>query len=697
MTFLHPWALWLGLAAAGLPVVIHWLTRPRPIRLPLSTVRFVREAVRQRRSRSRLRDWLILALRTLAVLLLAWAVARPVLGERPLIVPGEGEAAARVVLLDVSQSMAANVHGIQMVERARPAAAAYLADQVGVQANLILAGARPRPAFDRLSTNFAALREELAQARPRPERLNAQAAINLASDLLATASTQGQRRELVIVSDLQKTSWSNVDLSVLPEDTRIQLESVAPAEELPNLAILRVGSRGRVEQGRPVRLEVDVGNFSSTPRKVQVEVSLGQATYHLEGLCAGSRTTLTADIAPPGVGWLSGEGRLTDVEDVLPGDNVRSFVLEVRPPPTYALITRQPADLRPSSSYYLERALVPAAPGPGTTGSRVVRLPPSHLERDALAGAALLVLDHPGELSDEAIRLLAADLRGGQGLLYVASEPADAVNLRALAEAAGSEFQTPVTFVPAAVAKPRRDLFLIEVRREQAPFRIFGDELSALLGPLRFSGGLATRPRDNALADDLLAQYSDRSACLVAGSCGSGSLAVLNADLSASNLPGSPLFVPWIGELTDRLVGSQRLTEAAVCGEPWALTLPASAGPTVGLQVVGPAGAEGAGRLEEEGGRVLWRHPEVERPGVYSVQRGERVVFAVAAGVPADESNLEPIAPKVLTENLSGGRLVHYRGAAEPSESRDFLWTWLAVACVACLLGELLALKWFRT
>ena len=52
-------------------------------------------------------------------------------------------------------------------------------------------------------------------------------------------------------------------------------------------------------------------------------------------------------------------------QDALAADDVRPFVLEVRPAPTYALITRQSAEQRPSSSYYLERALSAAAPRPG--------------------------------------------------------------------------------------------------------------------------------------------------------------------------------------------------------------------------------------------------------------------------------------------------------------------------------------------
>src|SRR5262249_25338970 len=155
-----------------------------------------------------------------------------------------------------------------------------------------------------------------------------------------------------------------VDFSVLPEDTDIQLNSVAPPEGLPNLAVLRVTSQGRAETGREVRLAVEVGNFSPTPRQVQIELVLGATSYRLEGFCpAGDKTTLSTEVAPPGSGWQLGEARLVDVQDSLLADNKRPFVLEVRPAPLCTLLTRQPASLRPSSSYYLERALAPSVTG----------------------------------------------------------------------------------------------------------------------------------------------------------------------------------------------------------------------------------------------------------------------------------------------------------------------------------------------
>jgi hypothetical protein len=177
--------------------------------------------------------------------------------------------------------------------------------------------------------------------------------------------------------------------------------------------------------------------------------------------------------------------------------------------------------------------------------------------------------------------------------------------------------------------------------------------------------------------------------------CGAGNLAVLNADLAASNLPSSPAFVPLIGELVGRLLGQERAGSTFVCGDATTLFLPPAAGPATGLSVQGPDGRD-SGPLSEHSGGAAWRCPDGVSPGVYRVTRGERVVFAAAAGLPPEESDLRALEPQVLQGRLAGARRVHVR-AATADEPGDELWTWLAVACVVCLLGELVALKLFRT
>jgi hypothetical protein len=709
--FVNPWIPWLAVAAAALPVAVHFLTRPKPVRIPLSTLRFVQEAVASRRTRHRLRDAIVLALRTLAVLLVGFAVARPFFGQSDARSADEAASIVRVVVLDVSHSMAAVDHGVQVFERARPLAGKQLEFRNGLRADLILAGARPTSVFTRASTNFSVLRDELSRARPTAQKLAVPEALNLASEVLAReGEAPDLRRAVVIISDFQRSNWATADFSVLPTGTHIDLESVAPAETLPNLAVLSVVAQGRAETGRDVRLEVEVGNYSETPQTVRTEVLLGKASVQLSGLCTPfAKTVLTGDILLPEAGWQTGEARLLGVNDALQEDNVRPCVLEVRPAPKLVLVTRQPATQRPSASYFIERALAPAESsglsddasldrrGRPTVG--LVRLDPARLDRDAVAGADVLIIVAPGRLTQEAVNQLAGLMRRGRGILYVAADVADAANLRLLTEAFAGGLRLPVEFSAASSSRPRRNAVLADIRKEQSPFQIFGDDLPSLIESIRFSGGLDSRKVDGALAEDILAQYSDRSAFLVVATTGSGGLLVLNADLVNSNLPLSPLYVPLLGELVQRLLGQGRRAAEIASGEPFALSLPAELPGAAELTLAGPApGLPVSGELADEGAGVLWKGDAAGPPGIYRVLQRNDTMFAVATTIPAAESDLSPLPARVFEERLAGNRDVRFRTQVQVgTEERDTLWSWLAVACVACLLGEIAALKAFKT
>lgn len=706
---LHPWAIAIGVAALAGPLLVHLLTRPRPTRLPLSTIRFVKEVVEQRRARNRLRDWLVLLLRMAAVALLAAAIARPLVGDRSQVtLNGPEGRTLRVVLLDVSQSMAAEKGGVRTFERARAVAARQF-DGFGTQMNLILAGATPQTVFDRLSSNAAALRDALAKAGPLPERLNVQPALNKAAELLAVHSTApaqietALRRELVIVSDFQRSNWTAADFSVLPVDTAIQLESVAPEDAPANLALLRVGPREQIEQGREFRLEVDVGNYSSSQRKVDVELALGESIYHLTGVCPpGVKTTVGAEAMLREPGWQVGEARLLAVDDALAADDHRAVAVEVRRPPTYLLVTRQRSGAQPNSSYFLQRALAPFTPREGRPSETVVRGDPASLETEAFAAADLIVIDHPGKLPETTLRMLASLMLRGRGVLYVAAEPTDATNLSLLADAAGASLQMPVEFLPPQGGQNRRNLFIADFSRREPPWTAFGDEATAAISPLRFSGGLPSRRLEGALIDDVRATFDDDSACLVVTSVGAGRLAVLNADLGASNLPASPAFVPLLGDLVANMLGQDRTREAVPCGEPTANFLPVTAGAAEDLQIEPPASAAsnasllGEFKTDEIG--VLWQVPAAAPPGVYRIHNGDHRVFALATAIPAEESDLTPLAASVLTERMLGGRIIRFHAAAQDDlEPSDELWTWFALGCVVCLVGEAFVLRLFRS
>src|SRR5271157_675862 len=162
--FANPWML-AGLAAVGLPVLIHFLSRAKPRRIAFPPFQFLIEACAGQQSVHRLRTILLLAIRCLAVLALVLLFSRPFL--KPAgAVPG-AEAAKRVVLIiDASLSMRAVQQGVVLFARAQAEAADILRGlDTGSEAAVILEGATPRPLLPALSRNIPALHEELVKTQ----------------------------------------------------------------------------------------------------------------------------------------------------------------------------------------------------------------------------------------------------------------------------------------------------------------------------------------------------------------------------------------------------------------------------------------------------------------------------------------------------------------------------------------------------
>jgi hypothetical protein len=701
MGVMHLWAIGIGAAAVALPVAIHFLTKPRPVRLEISTLRFISGALHEQRARHRLRDFIILGLRTAAVALAAAAFARPFLGTADAA--ADSSAAIRVIMIDASQSMAAADNGIPAFERARGVAAEQMTYRPGLSANLIVATSRPAATFTMPSSNFAALRDDLARAAVSHEALDVNAALARAATMFD--ERLGQRQELVIVSDFQRTSWSKADFSVVPADVRVLFESVASTKPLENMGLASATIRDRTTADEAVTVEIEAVNNSPVGRTIDVELKLGDAVRRLQASCGPyARETLSTEIPMPASEWQWGTATIVGSKDSLADDDTLPLVARVRRAPAMALLTRQPARMRPSSSYFLTTAIAPVAPHGGVpphdgvtpTGSpsRLVRIDPSRGEPETVSSADVIVIDRPGLLGEEWIAQLLAAARRGRVVFYVAEEPADATNLQRLADTAGRDWRFPVDFSPPLRGRRAADVFIDDVAGNRPPFAVFGDELATVLAPLRFRSGLVTTARPGGLGDDILARYSDRTVCLAIGSVGSGRLAVLNADLAASHLARTEAFVPLIGELIDSLLDDSGGPPVVVCGQPMTAYLPIDVGPAAALELLGPESAA-KGRLRDDPLGVYWETPPTRIPGVYRVTRDAATVFAAAAVVPAAEGDLRSLPEDVLTERLAGGRTTVYR-AATSREPADRSWVWLATLCVACMLAEVLALKWFR-
>src|SRR3712207_4904832 len=118
MQFLAP--LWLALAgAAAVPLLLHLLRKRIGTRVEFPAVRYLARAEQENSAKLRLRNWLLMALRVLAVLLVALAAARPVADVRT----ASHAPAALAVVLDNSLSTTAVAQGRPVLDALRAEAA----------------------------------------------------------------------------------------------------------------------------------------------------------------------------------------------------------------------------------------------------------------------------------------------------------------------------------------------------------------------------------------------------------------------------------------------------------------------------------------------------------------------------------------------------------------------------------------------
>jgi hypothetical protein len=100
--------------------------------------------------------------------------------------------------------------------------------------------------------------------------------------------------------------------------------------------------------------------------------------------------------------------------------------------------------------------------------------------------------------------------------------------------------------------------------------------------------------------------------------------------------------------------------------------------------------------LSDETAGAVWRWNSPDRPGVYSIQHDRNTIYAKAVALPPEESELELLAPSVLTGRLAKGQAAYFRNATAEGERRDDAWMWLAFACALCMIGEVGTMIGFR-
>ncbi len=671
MSFLAP-ALLAGLLGIAIPIVVHLVQRERRTTQPFPSLMFLRQIPNQSVRRRAIRHWPLLALRVLALVLIATAFARPFLAGGGATLAATG-ARQLVVLLDRSASMGYGEHWARAQEAARRVVRGLGPGDGG---SLVFFGADVEVGA-RSEAGPGALIPAIDRARPGPGMTRFGPALRAAAGLLESAAAS--RREIVLISDFQKSGWEPTQDVKLPAGVTLTPVSVAEPSTANAALVGLAFEQEAAPKGVLVRAAARVANHSAQPvtdREIALEVDGHRVDAVQVSVEPG--TTASVGFAPFAVSARSARVTARMAPDALPADDTFHAVVTVGGQvPVLVLESANPA---PDASLYLTRALdVAAAPGFATRLTRADRVTP-----EEIASAAVIVLNDVAPPPGAAGRALAAAVHGGAGLLVLLGDRSawsDASfdllpgRLGAMVDCSGTSGGT-----------------LGYIDFNHPAFEIFSTPRSGDLTAAR-----VFRYRTLSAPSKVLARFDDGAVAVAERRVERGTVIAWTSTFDSywNDLPLKPVFVPFVHQVMQHLGRYVEPRTWYFVGDAFdpADLPPASGGRRVaagpGFTILSPSGR----RVEPAAGTAT-RTILLGETGFFEIRPTAASTadpIVVAVNGTAGESDLSPIDPAELAASVSTTAAGPVAGAgpeltAEERERRQSLW-WYLLATGLLLLG----------
>lgn len=474
------------IAAAALPVLIHLWSRRKFREESWAAMEFLLAAMRKNARRIQLEQWLLLAVRTAILVLLALALADPQLSLLSGWTGGSAGGQRHVVLvLDGSYSMDYRSQDKTRFDAARDLAKQLVADgSQGDGYTLLVMGQPPQVVIPQPAFDVEDVSEEIDALRQPHGGASLPATLAEVETILRQAEQAQPRlvqRQVVFFTDLQQQTWGEVASSdsgqrlarIEKLATLVLVDLGEPG--LPNLAVSRLeASQPLVTTRGEVTLSAEIQSFArqDAPRQaVEFLVDGQRIADERVDVPAGGRTTVSAAHRFQSPGDHVVEVHLTD--DALAIDNRRWLSVPVREAIRVLAVAGRPAGAR-----HIALALNPRPEERGAI--EVTEVAESALVETDLSAYDCVVLSNVGRFSREEAGVLRRHLDRGGGLIVFLGDQVQAESYNQ--QLAGDDPQSRV--LPARLgefaAEAQYGLDPLEYRHPiVAPFR--GHEASGLL------------------------------------------------------------------------------------------------------------------------------------------------------------------------------------------------------------------------
>ncbi len=708
MSFLNA-ALLGGMAAAGIPVVIHLLHRHRFEKVRWGAMHLLERVLRENQRRLKLQQLLLLLVRMAIPLLLALAMARPVWqAGRSLLGGGK---TSTVVLLDNSYSMEAGRTGATAFGLAKEEAVRLLgALPRGSDMQVVLMGQGGGTLFERPSFDAGYTAEALRGLDAGYGTATVPAALEFASGVMGQMHEAS--RQVVVFTDFQRVSFTAPEAPALSRALERLRSGEQPAEVVffdvgqdvhDNLAVEALEySRLMVGVGQKLAFKAHVRNFGDTPRsdlpvyfrvdgeeKAAAQVTLGA---HQSGQVNFNHTFSTAG---------SHVVEVSITGDSLAADNVWMASIPVRDRLPVLLVNGEPSaqPLRGETDF-AEIGLQPFSAGrvaqADLLGTRVI--PAEQLDAKRLSECAVVVLANVARLTEVQVRALEGFVSDGGGLMIWPGSRVDVAWYRKVLFNGGAGL-LPQAYdaVQGDTKEGGRTVALAAQRFEHPALDFFNDPRNGSLaeGAVRLWMSFAENPAE-AAPSRTIARLETGAPFLVEKAFGTGRVVAACTALDADwgNLPMRPFYVPLLQRLTVDLASGVETERNLEVGQRLVALLPAGAAEKK-VRIGTPGGGSLELTAQRRGGRAMVEYGGTQRPGLYTVEApdGGKTHFVVNAA--RRESDLQRLASREI-ERFGGEN--HVAVVRDGTQYQDLerqrrfgreLWQPILVAVLVLLLGEL--------
>ncbi|MFI5459266.1 MAG: BatA domain-containing protein [Isosphaerales bacterium] len=670
-----------GLAAAAVPIVIHLLNRRKYREVSWAAMQFLLAALRKNRRRIRVEQWLLLAIRTLVVLLVVTAMAKPFLETFGAVIAGRRT--HRVIVLDASLSMGYTSGESSRFDQAKAFASQLVKDSRGGDAiSIILMGAPPRVVIGDPSKNLGEVKKEIDELTLSHGGVDLAATFKKVDEVLDVSSIE--QKEVVFLTDLQAASWRP------PERGSDGLKRVL----------------ARLEARRPRSVVIDLGKPGGENRAV-TELNLAapvvtvgttvlvRAVLHNFGTARsdGVLARLTVDDRlgpqesldlPPGEDvpvvfreqFTSPGDHLVEVSidnDPLALDNRRWLVVPVRESLSVLLVDGHfKSEPFQAETDYLAQALCPSEESPGQPRPiQVEVIPESQLSHRELAGYDVVVLCNVAQFSQPEVSALEDFLKQGGGVVVFGGDQVVAENYNRLLYADGNGL-LPAKIGPSMgdASKKEAGFFfnplgyrhpiVSEYQGEEAPVT------AGLTQALSWQYHKLVLPPDTEAEVALRFDSGDAAVVEAQRHGGTVVLVATSADTGWTTWPIHKSYLPVMQKIVLR-ASAGKLSELNIrVGQPFDRSFPA-AGAGAAVTVVTPKGQPVATKLQPAGGVSRFHFEQTDLSGRYQVRIGPPLALesSFAANTDPAESDLTKLDRTALTEILPGWNFQYMTSSRE--------------------------------